>query len=388
MKTIFKFSLAAFLIILISAFTFTNGVSQCNPTPPKIQMLDFPGGPPGMQARYTYVYPPYVSYAVNGCFINNLNLVDPCNPWVLEFYVAYYESGTDRVSVKKPVINWDTVQCQDFRSDYVYPLGYVPNTYADSVVVKYTMIPKPADNCIPDGNAYACWRPYPLPQDSIYNLNCWVTCLNERITFECEDECQPFPNFALCITQYQKPLPVEMSSFVSSVNNRNVTLNWSTSSELNNSGFEIERKTDGSWSKVGFVQGLNAAASYTFTDNNLSSGSYGYRLKQLDFNGNFAYHELENNVFVGVPENFSLSQNYPNPFNPETKIDFAIPYSGNVTMKIYDMNGREVATLVNEFRAAGYYTENFNASNLSSGVYYYKLITGINTAVNKMVVIK
>lgn len=390
MKSLFKISLAFVLVITISVLSINTSLSQpCNPTPPVIKMLDFPGGPAGMQARYTYAYPPYVEYVTNGCFVNNLKLVDPCNPWVLEFYVSYYESGTDRVRVKKPVINWDTVACQDFRTEYVYPTGYVENTYADSVVAKYTMIPKPNDNCIPDGVAYTCWRPYPLPQDTIYNLNCWNSfCLNERITLECEDACLPFPNFALCITQYQKPLPVEMTSFVSSVNNGNVTLNWSTSSELNNAGFDVERRTDGVWNKVGFVEGVNAASSYSYVDRNLNSGNYGYRLKQMDFNGNFEYHELSNNVFVGVPDKFSLSQNYPNPFNPETKIEFAIPNNGNVSIKIYDMRGKEVATLVNEFRSAGFYTESFNASNLSSGIYYYKLISGVNTAVNKMVVIK
>ncbi|MBK8981833.1 MAG: T9SS type A sorting domain-containing protein [Ignavibacteria bacterium] len=91
---------------------------------------------------------------------------------------------------------------------------------------------------------------------------------------------------------------------------------------------------------------------------------------------------------MGVPNKFKLSQNYPNPFNPSTRIDFALPNNGNVILKIYDLTGKEVETIVNDFRTAGYYTINFNASNLASGIYYYKLTAGNDIAVNKMVVVK
>ena len=187
-------------------------------------------------------------------------------------------------------------------------------------------------------------------------------------------------------------LPVELSSFSSSISGSDVTLNWSTSSETNNSGFDIERSSvSGTWSKVGNVTGNGTSAtthSYTFTDRNLASGNYSYRLKQVDFNGNFEYHNLSNEVIVGIPVKYDLSQNYPNPFNPSTKINYALPTDGQVSIKIFDMAGKEVMSLVNEVKTAGYYSVNFNASNLSSGIYFYSLSAADFTATKKMMLVK
>ncbi len=172
------------------------------------------------------------------------------------------------------------------------------------------------------------------------------------------------------------PLPVELTSFSYSVSQSDVTLNWTTGSEVNNARFEVERRSGADWVKAGMVNGngtVSMPSNYTFTDRGLASGVYNYRLKQIDYNGSFSYFELRGNVSIGVPERFSLSQNYPNPFNPSTKISFDIPSGGFVSLKIYDISGREVASLVNEVKTAGYYTVDFNASNLSSGAYYYKL---------------
>lgn len=172
-------------------------------------------------------------------------------------------------------------------------------------------------------------------------------------------------------------LPVELSSFVSLVNLNNVTLNWSTTTETNNSKFEIERSiVNGTWSKVGTVNGNGTTTSphiYSITDRNVASGTYSYRLKQLDFNGNFTYYNLTNEVNIGLPTKYELSQNYPNPFNPSTKISYDIPFDGKVSLTVFDMSGKEVINLVNEVKTAGYYTVNFNASNLSSGTYFYRI---------------
>jgi len=169
-----------------------------------------------------------------------------------------------------------------------------------------------------------------------------------------------------------------MSSFTSGINGRNVDLNWSTSTETNNSGFEVERTVTGNntWTKIAFVNGNGTSAtphSYSYSDRGLLTGNYSYRLKQVDFNGNFAYHNLSNEVIIGIPGAFDLTQNYPNPFNPSTKIDYAIPFDGNVSLTIYDNSGKEVAKLVNGNLTAGYYTASFDATNLSSGIYYYRL---------------
>ncbi|MFZ1320033.1 MAG: choice-of-anchor J domain-containing protein [Ignavibacteria bacterium] len=191
-------------------------------------------------------------------------------------------------------------------------------------------------------------------------------------------------------------LPVELSSFVSLINQNNVTLNWSTASEINNSGFEIERsnfngQASNDWIKVGSVNGNGTSSSshsYTFTERNLISGVYNYRLKQIDFNGNFEYYNLSSEVNIGVPVNYDLSQNYPNPFNPSTKINFEIPSDGKVSLKVFDLSGKEVADLVNEVKTAGYYSYSFNASGLSSGIYFYNLTSNNFTATKKMMLVK
>jgi len=171
--------------------------------------------------------------------------------------------------------------------------------------------------------------------------------------------------------------PVELSAFSYAINNKDVTLNWSTSSEINNSGFEIERSVgNNTWIKIGFVNGNGTTSnpsSYSFVDRNLNSGTYNYRLKQIDFNGNFEYFNLQTSVKIGTPSSIELMQNYPNPFNPSTKIDFEIPDMGFVKLFVYDNTGKQVATLINDYRAAGYYTTEFNAVNLPSGIYFYKL---------------
>lgn len=186
-------------------------------------------------------------------------------------------------------------------------------------------------------------------------------------------------------------LPIELSSFTSAVNGRNVTLNWITSEEINNSGFDIERKQSGSWTKLGSISGNGTSVlshEYSFTDRNLASGNYQYRLKQIDYNGNFEYFNLNNEVNVGIPAKFELSQNYPNPFNPSTQINFDIPTDSKVNIKLFDMSGKEVITLVNEFKTSGYYTVNFNAAGLSSGVYFYSIAADNFSATKKMMLVK
>ena len=200
----------------------------------------------------------------------------------------------------------------------------------------------------------------------------------------------------LDVTWNNNLLPVELSSFVSVISGNNVTLNWSTSTETNNAGFDIERSAiNGSWSKIGTVSGNGTSTTphnYSFTDRTVASGKYNYRLKQTDFNGNFEYHNLGNEVIIGVPVKFDLSQNYPNPFNPSTRINYDLPTDGNVSIRLFDMSGKEVASLVNEVKTAGYHTVDFNASSLSSGVYFYSISVDANgnnfTATKRMMLVK
>jgi len=192
------------------------------------------------------------------------------------------------------------------------------------------------------------------------------------------------------------PLPVLLASLNSVVDGRNVKLNWVTSSEINNAGFEVERAEFRSenleFRKIGFIAGkgtANTQTSYTFSDTKLNSGKYKYRLKQIDNNGNFEYYNLNVVIEVGLPTKYTLSQNYPNPFNPTTKIDFALPNDSKVSIKVYDMTGREVMNIMNnEQKTAGYYTININASMLSSGVYFYRMISDKFIETKKMAIIK
>ncbi len=191
------------------------------------------------------------------------------------------------------------------------------------------------------------------------------------------------------------PLPVELTLFSSTVNGRNVLLSWRTAFEINNSRFEIERCEFSSesheWQSSGFVNGngtINSPVDYSFNDRALNSGRYKYRLRQIDYNGSFRFFDLQNDVVIGTPEHYSLSQNYPNPFNPITKIDFSIPNSGVINISMYDVNGREVKILLNEFKEAGYYNIQVNGNELSSGIYFYSIKTDKFVATKKMILLK
>jgi hypothetical protein len=169
-------------------------------------------------------------------------------------------------------------------------------------------------------------------------------------------------------------LPVELISFSAIMNNNIVELNWQTATEVNNYGFEVERSQNNNWQKISFIQGhgnSNSPKEYSFTDKPLGGSKFNYRLKQIDFDGQYEYSpEVE--VNLEVPANFSVKQNFPNPFNPTTKIEFAIPTDNRVQIKVFDVLGMEVASLLNEHRQAGTHSIEFNASNLASGIYIYK----------------
>lgn len=202
-----------------------------------------------------------------------------------------------------------------------------------------------------------------------------------------------FSPFAIASTDNQQ-LPVELSSFTSLADKNNVTLSWTTETEINNSGYDVERKlsSDTSWKKINFVQGAgnsHSAKTYKYEDRNLATGKYNYRLKQVDYNGNYTYYNLQNEISVGIPAKFNISQNYPNPFNPSTKISFEIPKDSKVSIQLFDMTGRLVGTLLNnENYQAGYYTVQFNGAELASGTYFYRISAGEFTATKKMQLIK
>jgi photosystem II stability/assembly factor-like uncharacterized protein len=196
---------------------------------------------------------------------------------------------------------------------------------------------------------------------------------------------------------WQRPVsevPVELASFNAEISGNDVILNWRTSTETNNRGFEIQRseirsqKSD--WKAVGYVGGFGTTTepkSYSFTDNNVTSGKYSYRLKQVDFDGSYKYSNIVE-VEVNSVSEFALSQNYPNPFNPTTKISYTLPKDEFVSLKVYNSLGQEVANLVNGMSKAGSHEVTFSAANLSSGIYYYRIEAGGNVSVKKMILMK
>ncbi len=199
------------------------------------------------------------------------------------------------------------------------------------------------------------------------------------------------------------PVPVELISFTAELSENDVTLSWQTATETNNKGFAIQRSYNNSklefrnsnFEQIGFVQGTGTTTefhSYTFKDENVEPGFYQYRLKQIDFDGSFTYSDIIE-IEVLSPNVFTLEQNYPNPFNPSTVISYQLPVNSMVTLKIYDILGNEIATLVNEEKPAGSYEVEFNiysneGQNLVSGVYFYKLQADDLIQTKKMVLMK
>lgn len=276
--------------------------------------------------------------------------------------------------------------------------GYWQTDYSGPASVTYNM--SLVDDGIPGVNVPTMLRVISRPNASTtWALNGThsngsgspITAKRNYLTFSASTQ------FAVAGNTTDNPLdgslPVELVSFTSNIsNNIDVKLNWITASEINNAGFEIQRKDENSdYKKIGYVKGNNNTTSnshYSFEDKSLTTGKYSYRLKQIDNNGNYEYFELNNKVEVGTPNKFSLSQNYPNPFNPVTKINYAVGVAGQVTIKVYDLTGKEVKVLVNEVKAPGFYTVDFSGINLSSGVYIYKINAKNFTDTKKMTLIK
>ncbi len=173
-------------------------------------------------------------------------------------------------------------------------------------------------------------------------------------------------------------VPVEMTIFSGAYENGSVKLNWITATELNNFGFDIERRDDfTSYEKIGFVSGNGTSTNrntYYFMDQNLSAKRYYYRLKQLDLDGTYEYSQ-EIAVDIEVLNNFKLFQNYPNPFNPTTNIKYYVPENGKLKIGLYDVLGNELKTLVDKDVSAGSYELSVDGSNLASGTYFIKMIS-------------
>lgn len=202
---------------------------------------------------------------------------------------------------------------------------------------------------------------------------------------------------AAIVTMSYTSVPVELTSFTGIVQDNGVLLNWTTATELNNKGFEVERSSAAqSWEKIGFVSGNGSTTepqAYSYLDETVTNGTFKYRLKQVDFSGTFEYSpEIEVDVDF-TPSNFELSQNYPNPFNPSTTIQFQLPEASDVSIVIFDMLGQKVKSLFSENVQAGSYSVDWNGINdygikMSSGSYIYRMTAGDFVDTKEMILLK
>lgn len=249
---------------------------------------------------------------------------------------------------------------------------------------------------------------FPTPQDTIYwefaytvpdsvlvdtLYSCGLSLVYDHVP-DFLDRWNFGPKFPIVVIE--EIVPVEFVSFSSSIGTDYVLLKWETATEINNSGFEIQRmkvhniERSKEWESIGFINGNGTTSepqSYSFTDENLDDAEYQYRLKQIDFNGSFQYSNTIE-VKISSIEGFILEQNYPNPFNPTTKISWQSPIDSWQSIKVYDVLGNEFAVLVNEYKVAGNYNVKFDAKNFTSGIYFYKLSIGNREVVKKMILMR
>lgn len=257
----------------------------------------------------------------------------------------------------------DTIGVQMFKgttkiNDYELVHSY-PNNVTNSVLFKYT-------------------APHDLVTDTIF-----ATVNRGNPTLGHISRWNFMPNKPIVVNN---PLAITLESFTFSiVNNNNVQLNWKTSYEINNSGFEIYRNNI----KIGFVKSLNGNTPFTYSyfDQNLQPGIYLYKLRQMDYNGNGEEFRI-NPIEIKIPSKIILKQNYPNPFNTSTKIDFSLSKPKIVSLKVYDINGKEIFIIFNNiYYNEGYHSINYS-SNLVSGIYFYKLYSSDFNIIKKMIIVK
>jgi len=348
-------------------------------------------------------------YPSTGAFYRLSVLYEGGNTWkgygdqgqaIIQYYTS--TNGIDWTGVAVDILNRDSPQSWESGSGAISPYVFkVNNTYVMTYSAGLT------DNNQGIGIAYSGdgqnWtKDANNPVFSIADGVAWRTVRNYNGYIMLDDGwwrmyfqgTNAAGVYAIGMATAEVPLPVELVSFTATVDRMNANLRWSTATEVNNYGFEIERRQTAQWQKVGFVAGAgnsNAPRDYSYTDNNLSPGRYTYRLKQIDNNGAFSYHGSVEVEIGGAPHEFGLSQNYPNPFNPSTQIQYSLAKAAQVSLKIYNLLGLEVATLVNGRQEAGSYTVPFNTTgthSLSSGVYFCRLEAGSFVSTKRLILMK
>lgn len=225
------------------------------------------------------------------------------------------------------------------------------------------------------------WSFYSFPASTV-NISHMDLFFNDTKTLENEIYLFAVSNAGNVYSLHEIPMPVKLNSFTFLKKDRDIILKWITEEEINNKGFEVYRKNlanERDWELTGFVKGTgnkNSPSYYEFSDNNLSKGKYLYKLKQIDFNGNFEYFNLMETIEINSPVKFALHPNFPNPFNSSTKISFTLPENAYVSLNIYDITGRKIAAPVSSYKPAGFYDIIYTNNNLPSGIYFCILEAG------------
>jgi hypothetical protein len=253
----------------------------------------------------------------------------------------------------------------------------VPSTYLDVVTLRFPVTDL-------TGNGLLRWRTLTPNRTNVFQDD--NSSLVTTGTFHNLDE----------------PLPIQLSSFTGSATGQGmVLLQWSTLTETNNYGYEVEKGTAAlsGYAAVAnsFVPGHGTSAiprDYSFVDSTAGEGTWYYRLKQIDLDGTLHYTGgIRVDVLTGVsedplPKEFALNQNFPNPFNPATVIAFALPQASHVRLEIFNLLGERVGTLVDEMRQPGHYTVRFDGTALASGMYFYRLTAGEVKMMKRMLLVK
>ena len=293
----------------------------------------------------------------------------------LTFQVVLHQNGKIVIYYNNmnATLNSATIGIENVAGNDGLQVAYNANYVANNLALEFAAEPDWLSNNVHSG--------------TLYNGN----SVDVELTFHAED--YPVGNYSMDmkvssndpvnsivtvpVTMEISVIPVELTSFVAKNEKNNVTLNWSTATEVNNSGFHIERKLNGTseWTKLSFVSGKGTTTernNYSYIDKSLTVGKYSYRLKQIDLDGTFEYSPVIE-IDVNAPNEYTLYQNYPNPFNPSTTIEYSLPEKADVTISIYTAIGELVTTLVNGTVEAGYQKASFNALNLTSGTYIYQI---------------
>jgi hypothetical protein len=287
----------------------------------------------------------------------------------------------------------DGSQLWSWQMDYQFGVATIPDINEDGIDDVLAAARYGNFYCI-SGKGDSLIFMHSFPGDWMYTVNS-MPSIDGNFSFEMLAGTRD--GKVVCFSGGTVAVPVALTAFTGYAADSKVFLNWSTATETNNVGFEVQKmsnvksqKSNEDWEVAGFVQGSGTTTElryYSFIDENIAPGTYSYRLKQIDFNGSFEFSDIIE-IEVGTPASYSLEQNYPNPFNPVTTITYSIKVAGMASLKIYDVLGNEVITLVNEEKSAGSYKIEFDASYLASGIYFYTLKAGDFVSTKKMILLK